>query len=163
MPKNENRVQVYSRLPVDVANAFDKCINRLGYKNRGELITAFVYSLLELNTEKQNELVFTVAKNLRGNQTNKLHLSETQIKRKLREIIGTMLMPVIARRGLDVAFDAGCNDVRENFFDKYGLLLTDDEIHEGFCQYELLNRSMLREYNLKRAAEKEDTNYDQTN
>ena len=160
MAKNENRVQFYVRCPIPNVEAFDKCLLRLGYKSRAEIIHAFIYALLEMETERQNELVFTVAKNLRGNQTNKLHLSETQIKRKLREIIGQMLMPVIAHKGLDIAFDVGCSDVRESFFDKYGLLLTDNEIHEGFCQYDLLNKSMLREYNLKKATEKEETNND---
>ena len=160
MSKKEKGVQCFFRFPEELVKDFDSCALRLGYKSRADIFTAFAINLLEREIENKEKLTPEIAAEMRGNQTNKLHLSETQIKRKLREIIGTMLMPVIAKRGLDVAFNAGCNDVRENFFDKYGLLLTDNEIREGFCQYELLNKSMLREYNLKRAAEKEDTNYD---
>ena len=160
MSKNENRVQYYFRLPANVAKFFDTCIHRLGYKNRAEIFTAFAYAILELETEKKHEPVSTIAKNLRGNQTNKLHLSETQIKHKLRDIIGTLLKPVIAVRGVETAYIVGCDDVRCEFYEKYGLLLTDDEIHEGFYQYDLLNKSALREYHLARAHPKEETNND---
>ena len=160
MTKNENRVQFYVRCPVPNVEAFDKCLSRLGYKSRAEIVYAFIFSLLEQETENENELVSTIAKNLRGNQTNKLHLSETQIKQKLRDIIGTMLKPVIAVRGVETAYIVGCDDVRCEFYEKYGLLLTDDEIHEGFYQYDLLNKSALREYHLARAHPKEETNND---
>ena len=160
MSKKEKGVQCFFRFPEELIEDFDSCILRLGYKCRAEIFTAFAINLLEREIENKEELTPKIAAKLRGNQTNKLHLSETQIKRKLREIIGQMLMPVIAHKGLDIAFDVGCSDVRESFFDKYGLLLTDNEIHEGFCQYDLLNKSMLREYNLKKATEKEETNND---
>ena len=149
-------VQCFFRLPPNLVEAFDKYISRLGYKNRAEIFTAFVYAILEWGMEKENELVFTTAAELRGNQTNKLHLSETQIKRRLRDIIGKMLMPVIARNGFEIAYDVGHDDVRSEFFEKYGLFLTDAEIHDGFYQYELLNKSILRQYQLERLHTKEE-------
>ena len=152
----ENNIQCYFRFPEHLIEEFDKCLLRLGYKTRAELFTAFARSLLEKETEKLEELVFTTAAELRGNQTNKLHLSETQIKRRLRDIIGKMLMPVIARNGFEIAYDVGRDDVRSEFFEKYGLFLTDAEIHDGFYQYELLNKSILRQYQLERLHTKEE-------
>ena len=156
MAKKDYRAQFYAKYPIENVKAIDNCISRLGYKSRTEIITAFISCLLEWETEIEQDLVFTIAKDLRGNQTNKQHLSETQIKRNLRKIIGKMLMPVIAHKGFETAFSAGCDDVRSEFFEKYGLLLTDDEIHNGFYQYELLNKSILRQYQLERLHTKEE-------
>lgn len=163
MTEKRKGTQCFFRFPEDKLKSFDRCISRLGYKSRAEIFTAFATYLLEEEIEKENELIFTAAKNLRGNQTNKQNLSELQIKRKLRELIGTMLKPVIAVRGVETAYTVGCEDIRSDFYEKYGLILTDDEIRDGFYQYDLLNKSTLRQYQLERLHPKEETTHDLKN
>ena len=59
-----------------------------------------------------------------------------------------MMKPVIAMKGVKAAADAGWSDIQSIFHEENGIWLTEEEIREGFYQYDLLNKAQLRDYAL---------------
>ena len=124
---------------------FDRWTARLGYASRAEIFTAFAYCLIDKAQEQKDSLVFTSALALKENVP---FLSEHRIQKKLQDLIDSMMKPVIAVRGVKAAADAAWTDIQDAFHEENGIWLTEEEIREGFYQYDLLNKCKLREYAL---------------
>ena len=158
MSKNQYGVQCFFRLPQHLVGEFDKLCQTLGYTSRAEFFTAIVTIILDGEAEEKDSLAFkTAAEFISGSETG-VHLSPAQISRRLRAIIDKMLKPVIAIRGVETACSTCLEEVREAFHEKYGIWLTEDEIREGFYQYDLLNKPKLRDYALSIKHQKEGDN-----
>ena len=146
MTQKDNGVQCFFRLPGSLVTVFDNCRGRLGYTSRAELFTALAYGVMDKDAERADALMSQPALDMRDLIRSGGNLSSQQIFRRLCGVIGDLAMPVVAVRGVDTAYDAVRFDVRDAFFEKYGIRLTDDELREGFTQYELLNKKKLRDY-----------------
>lgn len=134
-----------------LVDELDKRYARLGYANRTELFTAFAYAIIDRLKTKEDDLVFTCAKDLKGNMPQ---MTEHQIEKHLDELIGSMFKPVIAMRNSDVACKAGTKDILEEYYARYSIFLTEEEIQHAFRRYELMNKSTLREYRIKQMMKK---------
>lgn len=128
-----------------LVDELDKRYSRLGYANRSELFTAFAYTIIDRLKRKEDDLVFISAKDLRGNMPP---MTEHQIETHLSDLIGNMLKAVIAMRGGDVACEIGTGDILEEFYARYSIFLTEEEIKHAVRRYELMHKSTLREYRI---------------
>ena len=163
MTKYRNQVQCYFRLPHNLVKEFNRICEKLGYASRGEFFTAIIYHILDKEAEEKDSLEFKTAAEIRSGLGNRENLSPAQILRRLRGIIDGMLKPVVAVQGVETAYNSCLDDVREAFHERYGIWLTNDEIREGFHQYELLNKPELRDYALGVSHHKEDDTYESDN
>lgn len=130
----------------------------MGYASRAELFTAVAYVIMDLSDEKADSTAFKTAAELRKGDGKHPPLSERQIRQKLREIIDSLFRPVIACKGVKLACEVGMEDVLSAFHEETGIWLTEDEVREGFYQYDLLNKNELRDYALSVKHHKEGEN-----
>ena len=158
MVHSKEKVQCFFRLPKDLVRDFDRKIARMGYASRAEIFTAVAYVFMNLSDEKADSLSFKIAAELRKGDGNHPPLSERQIRQKLREIIDSLFKPIVACKGVNLAFQVGADDVLSAFHEETGIWLTEDEIREGFYQYDLLNKNELRDYALSIKHQKEGDN-----
>ena len=141
----KNKRECYFKMELDLLEELDKIIPRLGYASRSELFTAFAYCIIDKAAGDKDDLTFTVAKELTGSGGRK-NLTRNQIYRKLRSLIDEMVKPVIAMKGRKTACESALDEIRFEFHERFGIWLTDDDIREGFYQYELMNKPALRDY-----------------
>ena len=128
-----------------LVDELDKRYSRLGYANRSELFTAFAYTIIDRLKRKEDDLIFICARDLKGNMPP---MTEHQIETHLSDLIGNMLKAVIAMRGGDVACETGTGDILEEFYARYSIFLTEEEIKHAVRRYELMHKSTLREYRI---------------
>ena len=124
----------------------DKRYSRLGYATRSDLFTAFAYAIIDRLKTKEDDLIFTCAKDLKGNMPK---MTEHQIEKHLDDLIGSMFKPVLAMRDSDVACKAGTHDILEEYYARYRIFLTEEEVKHAFRRYELMHKSSLREYRIQ--------------
>ena len=143
--KIEKSKGYYVKMKPSLVDELDKRYARLGYANRSDLFTAFAYAIIDRLKTKEDDLVFTCAKDLKGNMPP---MTEHQIEKHLDELIGSMFKPVIAMRDSDVACKAGTRDILEEYYARYSIFLTEEEVKHAFRRYELMHKSDLREYRM---------------
>ena len=141
----KNTRECYFRMDVELLDELDAVFPRLGYASRSELFSAFAYCIIDKAAGEKDDLTFTVAKELTGLGERKM-LTRNQIYRKLRSLIDEMVKPVIAMKGRKTACESALDEIRFEFHERFGIWLTDDDIREGFYQYELMNKPALRDY-----------------
>ncbi|MDO5846152.1 MAG: hypothetical protein Q4Q04_04415, partial [Methanocorpusculum sp.] len=123
----------------------DRRIPRMGYASRSEFFTAVAYAALG-ETQTGKTLTGTAAEWLKENTPR---LTEDQIRHTLLTLIGETLTPVIAIRGVDIAFPATWKDIRHTMHEKTGIWTTESELKEAYHAFAILNRQKLTAYKNK--------------
>ena len=163
MNELEEQTQIHVRLPAHLVSGLDRLQKRVGFSNRADMLKGFILLLLRQFEREEDSLLFQAADTFLDKKPGTPALSEQQISWQLQDIIGSMLMPVIAAKGARAACKAALCDIQDAFFEKTGIWLSEDEIREGFYEYELMNKPALRNYLMSINKHKECDNNDNCN
>ena len=163
MTYSEEQAQIHLRLPAHLVTGLDRLQKRSGFSTRTEMFKGFILLLLRQSELEDEQLLFKTADKFLDKKPGTPALSEQQIFSQLQDLIDSMLKPVIAAKGARAACKAALCDIQDAFFEKTGIWLSEDEIREGFYEYELMNKPALRNYLMSINKHKECDNNDNCN
>ncbi len=152
--RNEKQSQIYFRLESKLAQKLDRRIERAGYTSRSEFFTAVAYVVLygmESKKGTQNARDSETVSKLPETVITWIHaalprITEEEILAGLHEVIAEMLTPVIAMKGVDIAFDATWEDVRLAFHERSGVWVTESDVREAYDSFAVVKRGELERY-----------------
>lgn len=155
----------YFRLDAKLAHKLDRRIQRAGFTSRTEFFTAVAYVALydvkpkkETKNEEINKSIEKLPKTVTSWIQDTLpRISEEEILLELHAVIEEMLYPVLAMKGVDVAYENTWEDVRFAFHERKGIWVTESDIQEAYTSFAAVHRAEFAKYREKQLqAENED-------
>ncbi len=154
MSKNTKQRVIYFRLEDKLVQKLDRRIERIGYNSRSDFFAAVAYvTLYGDKTENQPlnggkmETVSNIPENVKTwLRKTTPRISEDEILSGLHEIIEDMLLPVIAMKGVDIAYEHTWEDVRTAFHEKSGVWVTESDVREAYASFAAIHKAKLAQY-----------------
>ena len=144
MGKKANKTVSYIRISDSLAQKLDRRIKRLGYTSRSEFFTAAAYAALgKTDSANDTPLPDSLKTWIEGKIPKE---TEEQIREHLLRIISDTLIPVIAIKGIDIAFENTWEDIRELCHEQTGIWTTKSELREAYEAFAATHKTELTRY-----------------
>ena len=139
----------YLRIPEDLLLRLTACIRRMGFTSRSEYFAACAAATVLGPCTTDTRLDFPTTQWISHMTT-----TQTDLAARLAETIRTIAHPVIAVKGVEVAFTRTCDIIQNNVFTATGLWPTDTEVLDAFRRYDAANKPELIRCKNRAIAEK---------
>ena len=140
MKGKRKQVACHFKMEKDTAQKLDLRIKRSGFASRTDFFTAVAEAALGSAAQNLEQSV----RDWIDSQTPKQ--TEEEIESIIEQTIREYLLPILAIRGADLAFERTWKDLRRIIREKTNLWLTETELKNAYQRFENINRKELNDY-----------------